>query len=168
MIETPRPSDAITYSMASRDDLPMVRALLSANGLPDEDVGEHIEHFVLAWDEHALLGTAGVELLGNDGLLRSLCVGSSYRNRGRATELYKRVEAYSRNAGLSRLYPLTTTAKEFVGRRGYSVCLRESVPPVVHNTAEFCSLCRSTAVCMVRCLNDGDPADPTNNVVPLS
>lgn len=154
MIKT-SPSDGIIYSMASRDELPMVRALLSANGLPDEDVGEHIEHFVLAWDKHALLATAGVELLGNDGLLRSLCVSANYRNRGLATELCKRVESYSRNAGLRRLYLLTTTARDFFGRRGYAVCLRESVPSRVQDTAEFRSLCPSTAVCMVRCLDDG-------------
>lgn len=113
MIETSEPSDGITFSMASREELPMVRELLSANGLPDEDVGEHIEHFLLARNGHALVGTAGVELLGND------------------------------------------TAKEFFGHRGYSVCLRGSVPTGVQGTAEFRSLCPSTAVCMVRYVDDG-------------
>lgn len=142
--------------MASRDELPMVRALLSADGLPYEDIGEHIEHFVLAWDnKDRLVAAVGVELLGNDGLLRSLCVTSSYRNRGLATALCKRVEAYSRNAGLSRLYLLTTTAKDFFVHRGYSVCLRGNVPPGVQGTAEFRSLCPSTATCMVRLLDHG-------------
>jgi hypothetical protein len=62
MIKTSTPPDGIAYSMASRKELPMVRALLSAHGLPDEDVGDHVEHFVLAWDKHTLIATAGVEL----------------------------------------------------------------------------------------------------------
>jgi len=149
--------DGITCSMASRHDLPMVRALLSENALPYEDVGEHIEHFILAWNNGTLVGTVGVELLGTDGLLRSLCVSTSYRNRGIASELCNRIEEYVRNAGVNRLYLLTTTAKIFFARRGYSVCGRESVPPEVEGTAEFHFLCPCTAVCMVRCMDDGAP-----------
>lgn len=144
----------IICSMASRNDLPLVRAFLSENGLPDEDVGEHIEHFMLAWDNGTLVGTVGVELLGTDGLLRSLCVSSSYRNRGIASELCNRIEAYAHDAGVRQFYLLTTTAKEFFARRDYSVCTRESVPPTVQGTAEFCHLCPCTAMCMVRSLDN--------------
>jgi amino-acid N-acetyltransferase len=129
--------DGRTFSMASRNDLPVVRELLSENGLPDEDVCEHIEHFLLAWDNGTLVGTVGVELLGTDGLLRSLCVSSTYRNRGIASELCNRIEAYARNAGVRRLDLLTTTAKDFFARRDYSVCTRESVLLAVQGTAEF-------------------------------
>jgi amino-acid N-acetyltransferase len=149
--------DGITCSMASRNDLSKVQALLAANSLPDEDVAEHIDHFLLAWDNGMLVGTVGVELLGTDGLLRSLCVSSDYRNRGIASELCKRVEAYSRNAGVCRLYLLTTTAKDFFAYRGYLVYSRESVPIAVQSTAEFRHLCPCTAVCMVRSLYDGVP-----------
>jgi amino-acid N-acetyltransferase len=142
--------DSITYSMASRNDLPMVRALLSENGLPDEDVGEHIDQFILARDNGTLIGSAGVELLVTDGLLRSLCVRSNYRNRCIASELCNHIEAYSRIAGVNKLYLLTTTAKDFFARRGYSVCSRENVPPAVQGTAEFRHLCPCSAVCMVR------------------
>ena len=142
--------DSITYSMASWNDLPRVRALLSQNDLPAEDVGKHIDHFMLARDNGTLAGTVGVELLGNDALLRSLCVSTSYRNRGIASELCNRIDAYARNAGVNRFYLLTTTAKDFFARRGYSVCSRENVPLTVQATAEFRFLCPCTAVCMVR------------------
>ncbi len=136
--------------MANRNDLPQVQALLSENGLPYEDVGEHIEHFLLARDNGTLVGTVGVEVLGSDGLLRSLCVSFNYRNRGIASELCKRIKAYSRNAGVCRLYLLTTNAKDFFASRGYSVCARESLPSTVQGTAEFRFLCPSTAVCMAK------------------
>jgi amino-acid N-acetyltransferase len=146
--------DNITCSIASRNDLPQVQALLSEYGLPYEDVGEHIEHFLLARDNGTLVGTVGVELLGRDGLLRSLCVSSHYRNRAIASELCKRIEVYSRNAGVRRLYLLTTTANDFFAHRGYSVCSRESLPSTLQGTAEFRFLCPCTAVCMVQSLYD--------------
>lgn len=142
--------ERITFVMAGRNDLLKVRALLAENGLPYEDIGEHINHFMLAWDNGTLVGTVGVELLGSDGLVRSLCVSSTYRNRGIASELCDRIEAYVRNTGVNRLYLLTTTAKDFFACRGYSVCSRESVPLTVQATAEFRFLCPCTAVCMVR------------------
>ena len=142
--------ERITSSMACRNDLPKVRALLLESGLPDEDVGEHLDHFMLAWDNGTLAGTVGVELLGNDALLRSLCVSTSYRNRGIASELCNRIDAYARNAGVNRFYLLTTTAKDFFARRGYSLGSRENVPLTVQATAEFRFLCPCTAVCMVR------------------
>lgn len=66
--------DSIHFSMASRIDLLKIQKILSANGLPEKDVGEHIDHFMLAWDNGTLVATVGAELLENDGLLRSLSV----------------------------------------------------------------------------------------------
>ena len=149
--------DSITFSMATRNDLLVVQALLRANGLPCVDAGEHIEHFVLALENGKLVGSVGVELPGSDGLLRSLCVVSNYRNCGIATRLCNRIEAYARNAGVNRLYLLTTTARKFFSRRGYSICSRESLPPAMQATAEFRFLCPCTAVCMVRSLCDSAP-----------
>jgi amino-acid N-acetyltransferase len=136
--------------MAGRNNLGTVRALLSANGLPDADIDRHIEHFLLAWDDQRLIATVGVELLGSLGLLRSLCVASDWRRRGLATTMCERVQAYARHARVDRLYLLTTTAQVFFERNGFSVCPRESVPPQVRRTAEFRSLCPASAVCMAR------------------
>ncbi|NTW70170.1 MAG: GNAT family N-acetyltransferase [Chlorobiaceae bacterium] len=149
MLDVTSPPESITYSMATPDDLPMVQALLSDNGLPYEDAGEHIEHFILAKEHGALIATAGVELLGTDGLLRSVCVSRKYRNLGIAGELCRRIEASAYREGVKRLYLLTTTAKEYFRCRGYRVCLRKSLPPAVQGTAEFLSLCPASAVCMV-------------------
>lgn len=113
---------------------------------------EHIHQFCLAWAENRLIATVGVELLGTNGLLRSLCVIPDYRGRGLAAELCDRMETYSRNAGVNRLYLLTTTAQAFFAHRGFALASRESAPPEVRETAEFRSLCPSTAACMLRVL----------------
>ncbi|NTU45468.1 MAG: GNAT family N-acetyltransferase [Chlorobiaceae bacterium] len=153
MIEGSTPSERIIYSPATPDDLPMVQALLKENSLPFEDVGEHMDHFILAKENGLLIASAGVELLGTDGLLRSVCVSRKCRNRGIAGELCRRMEATAYSAGVKQLYLLTTTAEEYFKHRGYRVCSRESLPPGVQGTAEFRSLCPSSAVCMVRDLD---------------
>ena len=103
-----------------------VRGLLRAPGLPHDDIGEHIHNFCLAWAECRLVATIGVELRGSNGLLRSLCVTSDFRGRGLAAEQCDRIEAYSRNAGVNRLYLLTTTAQAFFEHRGRT--MRRSRP----------------------------------------
>lgn len=153
MHEAPAPSESIIYFQATPDDLPEVQALLRENGLPSEDAEEHLEHFIVAKEGGVLVATAGVELLGSDGLLRSVCVARNSRNRGIAGELCRRIEASAHHAGVSRLYLLTTTAEEYFKRRGYRVCSREILPAGVKGTAEFRSLCPASAVSMVKALD---------------
>jgi amino-acid N-acetyltransferase len=155
MIGATRTVLGISFSAATHADLQAVRALLAGNRLPEEDIAGHLEHFLLARDGAVLVGTVGVELLGSSGLLRSLCVRPEYRHRGLATALSERAEAYARNAGVHRLYLMTTTAKTFFERAGYSVCARDRLPPEIQGTAEFRSLCPATATCMARDLDGG-------------
>jgi len=140
----------ITFSRGTVEMLGAIRSLLAANELPHEDVAPHVENFLLAWSGEELVGTVGLELLGSDGLLRSLCVAPRVRRRGLATRLGRSAEALARNAGVRRLYLLTTTARTFFERVGYALCERESVPRRVRRTTEFSSLCPLTATCMVR------------------
>jgi amino-acid N-acetyltransferase len=141
--------DVTAFTMGSAGDLDAVAQLLAAEGLPHQDIAEHIRHFVLARDHGYLIGTAGVQLCGRDGLLRSVCVSAGHRNRGLGRNLCRQVVAYSKNAGLTRLFLLTTSAAGFFERMGFSACSREVVPSGVLHTAEFTSLCPATAVCMV-------------------
>lgn len=146
----PSPSDELTWSPATPADLAAVASLLSANGLPHEDIGEHIARFILIKDGDKLIATAALEPCGGDGLLRSVCVSPDYRRHGLAAGLCRKIEARAREMGLLRLYLLTTTATAFFEKRGFSVCGRGTVPTAVRDTAEFRSLCPATAVCMVR------------------
>lgn len=142
--------DGVSYSMGTSADVEAVRRLLSANELPEEDIDRHIERFLLAWQEGALIAAAGLELCGDDGLLRSVCVDRRYQNRGIATAMCEQLGAFARNSALGQLYLLTTSAQSFFERRGFSTCARDSVPPEIAATLEFSALCPSTAVCMVQ------------------
>jgi N-acetylglutamate synthase-like GNAT family acetyltransferase len=127
-----------------------VSALLSASGLPHGDVAPHLPAFLLAWQERTLVGTVGLELCGRDALLRSLCVRPELRGRGIASELCRRSTAFARDAGVERLYLLTTTAERFFAARGFTPVQRDGAPDAIRATVEFRSACPASAVCMAR------------------
>ena len=138
----------MTIQPASHDDLAAVQALLGANRLPFEDIAPHLAHFVVARDGDELLGVAGLEVHADSGLLRSVCVTASARNRGLGDRLCNDVEARAAAAGVAALYLLTTTAQVYFERQGYTVVDRAAAPERIRQTVEFRSLCPSSAVCL--------------------
>jgi amino-acid N-acetyltransferase len=125
-----------------------MQALLAANALPFEDIAAHLEHFVVACAVDGLIGVAGLEVHGRAGLLRSVCVKASARGQGLGQRLCDEVEARAAAAGLGELYLLTTTARAFFEHRAYRMVDRERAPERILQTAEFTSLCPSSAACL--------------------
>jgi amino-acid N-acetyltransferase len=60
------------------------------------------------------------------------------------------LETAAREAGIGRLYLLTTTAADFFAALGYERVDRGEVPEAVRGSAEFSDLCPDTAVAMRR------------------
>ena len=139
------------FESAVPDDEPQVRQLLAGCELPDEDItASHLQHFLVVRHEKNLAGVIGLELLGQCALLRSLAVEAHVRGQGIASQLVKKVEAYARSNKVEYLYLLTTTAAGFFEKHGYCTTDRNNVPIVLKETAEFKSICPSTAICMVK------------------
>ena len=134
------------------DELPEVRALLDANGLPTDDLSPVI-HFLGVRDERGLEGIVGLERHGDAGLLRSLAVRHDRRGSGLGSALVLEVERLAEEQGLASLYLLTTTAATFFAHRGYARCARESAPAAIAATREFTELCPSTATVMLKVLH---------------
>jgi amino-acid N-acetyltransferase len=95
-----------------------------------------------------LAGVVGREVRDAAGLLRSLAVAPGRREQGLGRRLADQAEAAARDRGVRELYLLTTTAEAFFARRGFERADRASAPPDLQATAEFHSLCPSSAVCM--------------------
>ena len=142
----------LSYSMADAGDFAGIAHLLTAHGLPTEDLNAHVQHFLTVKDRGVLVAVAGLEIHGSAALLRSVCVQSAYRSLGLATRACELLEAYARNLGVTRFYLLTNTAEEFFQRRGFATYSREATPPAIRETAEFRSLCPASATCMTRSL----------------
>jgi amino-acid N-acetyltransferase len=144
---------------ATPSDLAAVRQLLANSGLPDAGLEElltaHASDFVVAESPTQLVGVAGLEVRGDDALLRSVAVHPDWRAHGVGRELVKRLVCMAEARGLRALYLLTMTAEHYFPRFGFEVVARGAVPPAIADTLEFRSACPASAVAMARpCATD--------------
>ncbi len=134
-------------------DLPQVLDMLAASSLPLDGVAEHFAQFlVVEGPDHAIQGTVGLEVYGNQGLLRSLCVKPEEQGKGTGARLVQAITAEAVYAGCSELYLLTTTADKYFERHGFGRIERASVTGPVLQSVEFASACPKTAVVMAKML----------------
>jgi amino-acid N-acetyltransferase len=125
--------------------------LLGRSELTDRDVSEGWGHyFVVREDDGRVVGVAGLELHGEDGLLRSVAVDADYRGQGLAAALVEAVLQRAARVGLRSVYLLTTTARDYFARRGFSECARSEAPAAIRESWEWKSGCPSTAALMKR------------------
>ncbi len=125
--------------------------LLGRAQLTQQDVSERWGHyFVVREDDGRVIGVAGLELHGEDGLLRSVAVDDDYRGQGLASSLVEAVLARAARVGLRSVYLLTTSARDYFAKRGFSDCDRAEAPPLVRESWEFRAGCPSTAAFMKR------------------
>jgi len=141
-----------TILPAMADEREAIRTLLKQAELPSEDFAQHLHNFLTATQNGSLAGAVGLEIYEESGLLRSLVVEASYRGQGLGIELCEQIFAYAQSQGIKELYLLTTTAADYFPKLGFSLIDRDCVPPAIRTTAEFTSICPSTAVCMVKML----------------
>ncbi len=136
---------------ACSEDLDAVRALVAAAGLPDADVADHFPRaYVVLEEGGTVIGSAGLEVHGESGLLRSVAVVSSHRGTGLGRTLTEDRLQAAQSQRLSRVYLLTTTAPEYFARLGFERVARESVPTTLQHSSEFSTVCPASAICMVK------------------
>lgn len=140
----------ISIRASTPDDDPKVRAFLEAAGLPAADVETGPQEYLLAEEDGRLVGTIGLERVGQDALSRSLAVSPELRGQGLAARLDDATVELARARGVRTLYLLTTTAESYAARRGYERIPRTEVPPGILALPQFKALCPATAVCMRR------------------
>ncbi len=146
--------ESLSLSTPGFHDREQVVALLSAEGLPVADLPEELGHFVVANHHDSIIGVAGLEVYGTDGLLRSLAVQQAFRNRGLASELLQSIEQLAVEAGINRLYLLTETAADYFARKEYVRIPRSEVGPAVRQSSEFSHVCPQSAIVMYKSLKN--------------
>ena len=127
-----------------------VKALLSGSDLPIDDVDDPTIALFGVSEGGRVVGIVGLQLLADAGLLRSLAVDPSARDRGLGHQLCEHVIREARERGLSELWLLTTSARDYFARRGFEQVSRDLAPDSVRATAQFTSLCPASAVVMRR------------------
>ena len=149
-----RAATAPAIRSAQPSDLDAVEHLLKSADLPVDGVSEAFDNFVVAEATDAVVGVAGLEIHGSDGILRSVAVDTGQRGRGLGRLLTERVLQHARELGLRRLYLLTTMAEAYFPRYGFRRIAREDVSAEVQGSIEFREACPASAVAMVLDLTD--------------
>ena len=142
----------VTLRRTDGESLEHAASLLERANLPTDDIDAASVELYLARDGEDRVGVGGFELFDTDGLLRSVAVESSKREKGYGSAIVAALESKAREAGVERLYLLTTTASDFFAARGYSEIDRTEPPERIRETTQFSDLCPSSAVCMRKSL----------------
>lgn len=143
----------VVIRSAKPGDRNEIQARLKEAGLPYQDILPHLDHFLLAESSDRIVGCIGLEIYTDAALLRSLAVHVGDRNKKIGRQLCEEVFDYARRLKVKRIYLLTETAADFFRKLGFEQIERSLAPVTIQSTAEFKSLCPSSATCMVLSLS---------------
>ena len=160
-------NDGFEFRLATREDVPALRALLGSTSLPVDDVSTDEQEYILAISGTTLVGCVGLEPRGELALLRSFAVVPALRRRGLGTRLFERAVARALLRGVKTAYVLTTTsthstsgprtftttAERYCLAHGFERIDRAEVPAGIASTQQFRSLCPASALCFRRNLD---------------
>ena len=158
MITANTPISSVELRPARATDLRAIEQLLTSSELPLAGVAQTLPGFIVAEADGAIVGTAALEVCGDNALLRSVAVAAHWRSHGLGRALVSRVIADAEARGLRALYLLTTTAEHYFPSFGFHNVTRDIVPEAVRSTEEFQGACPETAVVMCR---DCPPVRPS-------
>src|SRR5438067_10217980 len=133
---------------AAAGDLSAIKQLLVDNNLPTAGVDEHWKTFVVARDGDAIVACGGSEAHEFTALLRSIAVHPEYRSLGIGRKIVRQLLDRLASRGIREFYLLTTTAQDYLRKRGFKIIDRDEVHPQLLGSAEFRGACPDTAVCM--------------------
>jgi len=140
----------MSIRFATAVDLPEIERLLEANKLPTIGIEKCISNFILAMNPDGVwVGVAGLEVYGQNGLLRSVAVNEQFRSLGYGRALVEAILRNARLSGVQTIYLLTDTAEEYFKTLGFGVVDRRGIPEDVRASPEFTECCE-TAVAMHR------------------
>jgi amino-acid N-acetyltransferase len=139
----------LTYkSINNPEGFEAFRSLLKSSGLPADDLNYRRDLLVGYYEGGSLVGTGGLEIHGNYGLLRSLSVKLGIRGKSVGTTITEYLLKQAQEKKLKGVYLLTETAKGFFEKKGFHVVARDHVPDDVKASSEFSHVCPTTAVVM--------------------
>ncbi|WP_020529129.1 arsenic resistance N-acetyltransferase ArsN2 [Flexithrix dorotheae] len=132
----------------SKLDLGEIKALLTENNLPVEDISGKVEFFGIK-NQQQLNGVVGLEIFPETALLRSLVVADGKKGTGLGKKLCSYALNYLQGKKVKKVFLLTTTAKPFFIDLGFTETERGKVPEEIINTTEFASVCPASADCLM-------------------
>ena len=127
---------ALTIEEGQSRDLSQIRTLLHDAGLA-ADVDHLVPCFLVARENGRVVACAALEEYAGAGLLRSVAVDASHRNRGLARSLVTALIERAHSRRLAAVYLLTDTATAYFARHGFHTIARTAVRPAVLASEQF-------------------------------
>lgn len=145
----------MTYRPATKADRLAIITLLEEANLLTDDLPIGLGTFRLAYADERLAGVAGLEILGKNGLLRSVAVSPDFRDQKIGNQLVNLIVGLTKFEKITTLYLITTTADGYFERLGFTRVDRtnpavagQAVPDSISQTRQFSELCPASAVVM--------------------
>lgn len=128
---------------AARKHVDSIRSLLTEMNLDSQDINEDkVSQFLALENENGLGGCVGLEVFGEDAVLRSLAVAPAGRGRGYGWMLADMAIGRARHRGVRCLYLVTERASDFFAvKHGFRRVDLSTVPKTVSDSITF--RCRS-------------------------
>lgn len=133
-------------------DQPQIIELLNDENLPTEDLQIAPVHFFGIKNKGILAAIGALEIYKNNAILRSVVVKNEFHGKGFGKRMTQIMENRASQLGINQLFLLTTTAPEYFQRLDYHLCDRSSCPEEIQQSAEFKTLCPSSAICLNKSL----------------
>lgn len=130
---------------AGPDDADAAARLLAQEGLPTEGWGDPTTRRWVLVDGGVLVGAVGIEVHGDEALLRSLAVAPGARGRGYASALVRAALRGALDAGAGHAHALTTTIPGLLEGWGFDEIARDAVPAALHASPELRGACPESA-----------------------
>ncbi len=124
---------------AHRSHLASIVALLKELSLDTQDLDEEkMSEFLALENENGVMGCVGLEVFGDDAVLRSLAVAPAGRGIGYGWMLADTVINLARFRGVKRLYLVTAEASDFfAAKHGFRIVDLSTAPTAVTNSSTF-------------------------------
>ena len=125
---------ALPLAVWERDGL---AAALARAGLPTGDIQSDGPMFWRFENEDVPVGFGGLQIFGDQALLRSVVTLPPVRNRGIGTAIVATLEAEARIRGCRAMWLVTDQAAAFFRGRGYRAGERSEAPESIREAAAF-------------------------------
>jgi N-acetylglutamate synthase-like GNAT family acetyltransferase len=140
---------------AAREHLPEIEAVLRSRRLPFDGAEEHLAGFIVALRDGHVVGTAGIEVYGEVGLVRSVAVELGSAGIGLGRLLVETLLHRARARDLRALYLLTTDAQDYFTRFGFDQVTRADLPAALSASTQLRGSCPTSAQAMRLMLRRG-------------
>ncbi|UCH11478.1 MAG: GNAT family N-acetyltransferase [Fidelibacterota bacterium] len=142
------PMNEVSIEPARDSDRSEIRNLLTAAGLEDAGLDDHLATTLLAWRGPRLVGCAALELYDGSALMRSVAVHPADQGKGLGLCLVDAMLDLARQYDINQVYLLTDTANGFFRKFGFDAIDLSHVPADVKQSSEFSMACAQSALVM--------------------